>query len=84
MLRTRAEASKGLRQCFTKKGDYAFEAGIVTISFKSESQGFLVTPFSILKRTFPRIKHIKRCIEILPLADAVLLLQSYSAWQGKE
>jgi hypothetical protein len=26
-----------------KMGDYAFDAGIVTVSFESEGQGFLIT-----------------------------------------
>jgi hypothetical protein len=47
-------------------GDYAFDAGIVSVSFESEGQGFSVSRHSILK------KYIKRCIEILPLRDAAV------------
>ncbi len=51
-------------------GDYAFDAGIVTVSCESEGQGFLVSRHSILKNIFQNRKCIKRCIEILPLGDA--------------
>jgi hypothetical protein len=32
-------------------GNYAFDAGIVTVSCKSQGQGFLVSRYSIIKRT---------------------------------
>jgi hypothetical protein len=37
-------------------GDYAFDAGIITVSFEREGQGFLVSRHSILKKNISQDK----------------------------
>ncbi len=54
------------------KGDYACDAGIITISFKSESQRFLVSHL-ILKENISQDKNTsKGVLRLLPLGDAAV------------
>jgi hypothetical protein len=61
--------------------------GIVTVSFESEGQGFLIS-HSIFKQHFPGQKYIKSRSEALPLRDAAvsppkLLFLSKEKSEGK-
>jgi hypothetical protein len=50
---------------------HAFDANIVTVFFEYEGQRLLVAPFDPQEH-FPGPRHIKRCIEVLPLGGAAV------------
>jgi len=66
-----------------KKGDYAFDAGIVTVCFEPEAQEFSAAPLDSQKN-IPEDKNTSKGVSRYYLwGMRQFLLQSYSACQSK-